>query len=139
MSTENLSTQSVSAVPAQRPDQRFDDIIGLVLRTGVLIAAFFVLIGGVMYLLRENGPVPNYHVFHSEPAELRSVPGILHAAAALQAPALIQFGLLVLIATPVARVILSVVVFAYERDRIYVLVTVIVLGLLLYSLFGRHP
>ncbi|HXU49289.1 MAG TPA: DUF1634 domain-containing protein, partial [Candidatus Binatia bacterium] len=50
---------------------------------------------------------------------------------------LIQLGLLLLIATPVARVIFSVFAFLYERDWKYVFFTLIVLGLLIFSLFGR--
>ena len=126
---------TASNIPA---DRRLDEIIGMLLRTGVLIAAFFVLTGGVLYLARENGPVPNYHGFHSEPEDLRSVSGIVHAALGLRGEGLIQFGLLILIATPIARVAFSLLAFLYERDCIYLGVTMIVLGLLLYSLLGRH-
>jgi len=49
---------------------------------------------------------------------------------------LIQLGLLLLLATPVARVAFSVVAFLLQRDRLYVLVTLIVLGILLYSIAG---
>jgi uncharacterized membrane protein len=48
--------------------------------------------------------------------------------------ALIQLGLFLLIATPVARVILSVAAFAVERDRVYVAITTLVLAILLYSI-----
>jgi uncharacterized membrane protein len=127
------------SVTARQPaEQKLDEIIGTLLRTGVLIAAFFVLTGGVLYLIRENGPVPNYHVFRSEPENLRNVPGIVHTALALRGRGLIQFGLLVLIATPILRVAFSVFAFLHERDWIYVAFTLIVLGLLLYSLLGRH-
>ena len=51
---------------------------------------------------------------------------------------MIQLGLLVLIATPIARVAFSLVAFALQRDRIYVIVTLIVLAVLLYSLTGGH-
>lgn len=129
---------TVSKEGAKRPEQHFDNVIALVLRTGVLLAALFVVTGGVLYLAGEHGAVPDYRVFHSEPAELRSVGGIVHEALELHGAGLIQFGLLVLIATPIARVILSIVVFLYERDWIYVAVTLLVLGLLLYSLLGRH-
>jgi uncharacterized membrane protein len=44
--------------------------------------------------------------------------------------------LLLLIATPVARVMFAVVGFAMERDPLYVLLTLIVLAVLLYSLLG---
>ena len=128
----------MSVATAQTSDRRLDDIIGVLLRTGVLIAAFFVLTGGVLYLARENGPVPNYHVFHGEAGNLRSVSGIVHEAFGLSGLGLIQFGLLVLVATPILRVAFSVFAFLYERDWIYVGVTIIVLGLLLYSLLARH-
>jgi uncharacterized membrane protein len=128
----------MNAAPAHFSERRFDELIGILLRTGVLIAAFFVLTGGVLYLVRENGPVPNYHVFHGEPEYFRTVPGIVHVASALRGRGLIQFGLLVLIATPILRVAFSVFAFLYERDWIYVAFTLIVLGLLLYSLLGRH-
>jgi uncharacterized membrane protein len=49
---------------------------------------------------------------------------------------LIQLGLLLLIATPIARVGCSIVGFAIERDRMYVAFTLIVLAILLYSLLG---
>jgi uncharacterized membrane protein len=51
---------------------------------------------------------------------------------------MIQLGLLFLIATPVARVAFSVYAFMRERDKTYVIITLIVLAILLYSLFGRH-
>jgi uncharacterized membrane protein len=54
------------------------------------------------------------------------------------AAAVIQLGLLLLVATPVARVIFSVFAFAWERDWLYVLLTLIVLAVLLYSLFAAH-
>ena len=47
-----------------------------------------------------------------------------------------QLGLLLLIATPIARVMFSAVVFAIDRDRMYVGFTLLVLAVLLYSLFG---
>lgn len=128
----------MDAAPPGCSERRLDEIVGLLLRTGVLIAAFFVLTGGVLYLMRQNGPIPNYHVFHGEPEELRSVSGVVHAALALRGEGLIQFGLLILIATPIARVAFSLFAFLYQKDWVYVAVTLVVLGLLLYSLLGSH-
>jgi uncharacterized membrane protein len=128
----------MDAAPLGCSERRLDEIVGLLLRTGVLIAAFFVLTGGVLYLMRQNGPIPNYHVFHGEPEELRSVSGVVHAALALRGEGLIQFGLLILIATPIARVAFSLFAFLYQKDWVYVAVTLVVLGLLLYSLLGSH-
>ncbi|MFZ0706229.1 MAG: DUF1634 domain-containing protein [Candidatus Korobacteraceae bacterium] len=117
-------------------DQGMEVIIGVLLRTGVLLAASVVLIGGVTYLVRHGGERANYSSFHGEPEGLKSIPGIAKGMAGLHGQAIIQFGLLLLIATPVARVAFSAVGFAMERDHMYVVVTLIVLAILLYSLFG---
>ena len=50
--------------------------------------------------------------------------------------AVVQLGLVLLIATPVARVAMSLVAFILQRDRVYVVVTSIVLALLIFSLSG---
>jgi uncharacterized membrane protein len=123
--------------PAARlqQDQRMDQIMGALLRTGVLLAAGLVFIGGIIFLVRHPQPTTNYRVFQGEPEELRTIPGILREAGQLHGRGLIQLGLLLLIATPVARVLFSVFAFLYERDWTYVVVTLIVLGLLAYSLF----
>jgi uncharacterized membrane protein len=122
----------------ERSDQRIDLIMSRLLRTGVLLSAMFVLAGGALYLLRHPTPAIDYHRFQGEPAEFRTVPEIFHVALAGSGRGLIQLGLLILIATPIARVAFSLLAFLYQRDWTYVLVTLIVLGLLLYSLLGAH-
>ncbi len=117
-------------------DERVDQIIGSLLRAGVIISALIVLGGGVCYLARFGLTVPDYRVFRSEPPELRSVAGVLEGVWQGHCRTLIQFGLLLLIATPVARVAFSIFAFAKQRDRTYVVVTLIVLLFLLYSLSG---
>jgi len=113
-----------------------DQIMAVLLRSGVLLAASLVFIGGIVYLSRHDLLATDYRVFQGEPQELRTVGGILREAATFHGRGLIQLGLLVLIATPVARVLFSVVAFLYERDWTYVAITMIVLALLCYSLFG---
>ncbi len=117
-------------------DRRVELVIAQLLRAGVLISAFVVIAGAILYL----GPHPwsrvDYRVFHSEPPELRTVDGVLHDAVAGHAKGIIQLGLLLLIATPIARVAFSVFAFAMEGDRMYVVFTLIVLAILLYSLLG---
>ena len=118
-------------------DKRIDELMGLLLRSGVILAAAIVFAGGVVYLARHPFPSTNYRVFQSEPEGLRTISGILREAEAFKGRGLIQLGLLVLIATPIARVMFSVLAFCYQRDWKYVVFTLIVLGLLLYSLLGR--
>ncbi len=117
-------------------DKRMDQIMAVLLRTGVSVAALLVFSGGAIFLMRHTMPVTDYRQFHGEPQELRSISGILHEAVKFHGRGLIQLGLLMLIATPVARVIFSVFAFLYEKDWTYVLVTLMVLSLLCYSLFG---
>lgn len=115
-------------------DQRVDQIVGNLLRVGVIVSAAVVLSGGALYLVQHGSTVPDYRVFHGEPAYLRGVPGIVSGALALDGRGLIQLGLLLLLATPIARVAFSVLAFSLQRDRTYVVVTLIVLAVLLYSL-----
>ena len=95
-----------------------------------------VLAGGVVYLIRHGSAAPDYHAFRSEPADLRTVPGIVAVTLMGRGRGIIQLGLLLLIATPIVRVAFSLVAFSLERDRTYVVVTLIVLAILLYGLAG---
>jgi uncharacterized membrane protein len=124
------------AAANERPDQRIDEIMAVLLRSGVLLSAGLVFLGGMIFLVRHPMPVLNYRNFQGEPPEYTTISGILRDAAKLHGRGLIQLGMLLLIATPVARVLFSVFAFLYERDWTYVSVTLIVLGLLTYSLFG---
>jgi uncharacterized membrane protein len=117
-------------------DLRIEIIIGTLLRTGVILAASVVLFGGVLYLVRHGHEIPDYRTFHGEPENLKSPKDIVHGVFGMSARAIIQLGLLLLIATPVARVAFSAVAFAIEHDYMYVVITLIVLAILSYSLFS---
>jgi uncharacterized membrane protein len=120
----------------QRNEEQADRIIGVLLRTGVITAASVVLAGGAWYLARFGTLIPNYHAFHGEPRELRSVAGVWRGVLGRQSRSFIQFGLLLLIATPIARVAFSVIAFAVQRDRLYFALTMVVLTVLIWSLSG---
>jgi len=119
-------------------DQRIEQMIGRLLAFGLALAASVVLIGAAVYLFRHGGEKPDYRVFRGEPADLRTIPGILGDARQLSGRGIIQLGLLLLLATPVARVALSIFAFAAQRDTLYVMVTLVVLTLLLYSIVGGY-
>jgi uncharacterized membrane protein len=122
--------------PTREQDTRVQQAVGNLLRAGVLLAALVVLAGAVIFLLRHGGSVPNYRVFRGEPVNLRAFAGIVRDAFSGSGRGIIQLGLLILVATPVARVAFTAVAFAFERDRTYVLVALLVLSLLLKSLAG---
>lgn len=115
-------------------DRRLESIIGNLLRAGVLIAAATVFAGGVLYLAHHHAETVNYRQFTAGNPGFQSLRGVIHSAAHLNSEGLIQFGLLLLIATPVARVALAVVGFSMERDWLYAVVSLIVLVILAFSL-----
>lgn len=120
-------------------DERIEQFLGNLLRTGVITAALVVLAGGVFYLTQHGDQKPDLRVFHGEEPELRSVTGIVRDALTLDSKGIIQFGLLLLVATPIARVIFSVIGFTLERDFRYVTITLVVLTVLLWSVAGGLP
>jgi len=119
-------------------EHQFEQVMGNLLRAGVILSAGIVAIGGVLYLARHGMEQPNYQLFRGEPVEFRVLPNIAESALTLERRrSLIQLGLLVLIATPILRVAFSGYVFAKQGDRTYVTITLIVLATLLYSLFQK--
>ena len=119
-------------------DYDVEQVIGNLLRAGVLLAAAVVAAGGLFYLAQHGHTRMDYSSFRSEPLGLRTLTGIAQSAWRLESRGIIQLGLLLLIATPITRVIFSAVAFALERDFTYVFLTLIVLAVLLYSLFGSR-
>jgi len=123
----------------QRPtDQQVDEVIGTLLRSGVILSASVVAAGGVWYLIQYWASAPSYRVFRGEPDYLRHLAGIVSGIRGFHCRRIIQLGLVLLIATPVARVAFSVGAFAMQRDRTYVVITLIVLAVLLFSLLIPH-
>jgi uncharacterized membrane protein len=117
-------------------DERTEHVIGNLLRAGVLLSTFVVLAGGILYLARHGTAPVDHHVFRGEPQYLRTVSGVLGSAVKLDGPGVIQLGLLLLVLTPIARVVFAAISFALERDFVYVAVSLIVLAVLMYGLMG---
>jgi uncharacterized membrane protein len=115
-------------------DHELDLSVAAMLRVGVTLAALVVLIGGILSLRYPWTLVPDYSRFQVAGPSIRTVAGILHGVAQGSSASIMQLGLLLLIATPVARVAFCVVGFARQRDSLYVLVSASVLAVLLYSL-----
>lgn len=122
----------------QQTDQRLEIAMGHMLRIGVTLAALVVLVGGVLYLAQFRGSQPDYRHFHAAPATYEHVGSILSGIAHFDSKSFIEFGILLLIATPVCRVLFGVVGFALLKDRFYTLVSVIVLVILLGSFFAHQ-
>jgi uncharacterized membrane protein len=117
-------------------DERLDRVVGIVLRTGVMLAAALVLIGGIAFVASRPQVAPDHRKFHAGPSQLASIGGVLHGAITLDPLYIIQLGLLILIATPIVRVMTCAAGFALERDWTYAIVSLIVLTFLLASIVG---
>ncbi len=116
-------------------DRKMDLTIGMMLRIGVSVAAAVVFIGWILYLIQAHGVAPDYQHFHGKPILLGNIGLILQGVVKLDSRRILDIGILLLIATPVARVIFCVADFAVQKDKLYVLVSSIVLAVLAYKLF----
>ncbi|HEY4304814.1 MAG TPA: DUF1634 domain-containing protein [Gemmatimonadaceae bacterium] len=119
-------------------DHAVEQFVGRLLQVGVAIAAAVVIVGGLLLLMHQGGDVPSYATFRGEPESIRTLYGIVHGLMAVDARSIIQFGLLLLIATPILRVAFTWIAFLLQRDWVYVGITTIVLVLLLYGLIFGH-
>ncbi|SKA31516.1 Uncharacterized membrane protein [Chitinophaga eiseniae] len=112
-------------------------LVGQVLRTGVITASAIAFVGGIFYLAKHGADsIPDYGTFTGEGKEYTTFSGIFHGLTTFKPSAIIQFGALVLLATPILRICFSLIGFAVEKDRMYVVITLVVLGIILFSMFG---
>jgi uncharacterized membrane protein len=114
-------------------DQDLDQSVAVVLRIGVTLSAAVVILGGLLFRKHMLSTVPDYTHFHPGDPGLRSVMGIVQGAVNFMPKSLIQLGLLLLIATPVARVVLCVIGFARQHNILYVAISTVVLVILILS------
>jgi uncharacterized membrane protein len=119
-------------------DKDMQAIIGWVLRAGVFVSMLVVFIGGVIYLYRHGQTIANYHEFKGIPDFVHSPAGIINGILTLRGRAIIQGGIVLLIATPIVRVVFSAIGFIIEKDYLYTSITFIVLLIIVISAFSGH-
>jgi uncharacterized membrane protein len=112
-------------------------ILGNLLRVGVILSMSIVLVGGLLYLITNANVPTNYSKFKAEEAGLTSIPAIISGLKDLNGKAIIQFGILLLIFTPISRVIMSVFSFLLEKDYLYVAIGLLVLSIIMFSLSNK--
>ena len=120
LARSNGGTMKASVSSKPWTNEQVEQAVGRLLQTGVLLSSAIVLIGGILYLMQHGGGLANYGTFNASGDALRAIWPVLQGAAHLDGRSVIELGLLVLIATPVARVAFAVVAFWLQRDHIYV-------------------
>jgi uncharacterized membrane protein len=98
-----------------RADQRLETTMGHMLRIGVTLAAVVALIGGVLYLTQSHSAIPDYQHFQGATASFTSIAGIVAGSRRVDPRSVIELGILLLIATPICRVLLGVVGFSLRK------------------------
>ena len=119
-------------------EKDMQSIIGWVLRAGVIISISIVFFGGVLYIYRHGHATADYHIFKGVPNFVHNASGILNGIVTFRGRAIIQAGIILLIATPVIRVVFSAIGFILEKDHLYTAITLIVLLIIVASMLSGH-
>jgi len=119
-------------------DKDMQVIIGWILRGGVMVSIILVFIGGVFFVYRHGHSIPDYRTFKGVPVFIHDFGGIVNGVINMKGQAIIQLGIVLLIATPVVRVAFSAVGFLLEKDYLYTFITLIVLLIILASMISGH-
>ncbi|WP_293888921.1 MULTISPECIES: DUF1634 domain-containing protein [unclassified Sphingobacterium] len=118
-------------------DKDISLLVGQILRTGVVIASSILVLGGILYLIvHGQETVPNYRDFVGEENANTTITGIITGAFSRNVPQVIQLGVLLLICTPIVRVIGSLFGFVIEKDKLYIIITLIVLAVIIGSILS---
>ncbi len=122
-----------------------EQYIGKLLRYGVVLACIITTIGGIIYIIQSKDKMPDYSTvpsgqpFSGVHQYLREINTIIPRVLDFDGAAIIQLGVIVLIATPIIRVAFSAISFLLEKDYLYVVITLIVLGIIVTNMFlGFH-
>src|SRR6476661_3120349 len=110
-------------------------ILGTLLRVGVIISASIVLIGGIIFLTSQSHQTISFAEFNADQTKFSSISNIISGLKTFDGLAIIQFGVLLLIFTPIARIVFSIFSFLMEKDYMYVIIGLIVLCVIITSLY----
>jgi len=122
--------------------RKVEALISHILRGGVVISLLVISFGLALSLRHHRDYFSSAGALKQITTPGREVPHsvgeVLHGVAEMRGEAIIAAGLLLLIATPVVRVAVSILVFVFDKDWMFVVITAFVLGMLILSFFlGR--
>jgi len=117
-------------------EKDFQIIIGNLLRYGVWISLSVAFMGGIIYLLNHGNELENYSVFHENDTNIfKVILNIYNGVVQGQGESIILLGIILLFITPILRLLISLFVFYFEKDYLYVSITTIVILIIGTSIF----
>lgn len=131
--SKKLSPERMAAA-----ERSMETVIGYLLLTGVLLSALLIVAGLVWRFATTGHLSADYSLAGTNLAALAGAEFRLILAGQWRPRLFINLGIVVLMVTPLARVLASVAFFAFEeRNLKYTLITTFVLAVLSYGLFFR--
>ena len=126
--------------PAQRgfKDKDMQVIIGWILRVGVAASMVFVITGGIIFLYRHGYSQPHFQDFNKVPDFISSIMGVIQGVIHIKGQAIIQLGIVLLIATPILRVAFAGIGFLVEKDYLYTFISLLVLLIIVASMMSGY-
>ncbi|QEM03743.1 DUF1634 domain-containing protein [Mucilaginibacter sp. P19] len=112
-----------------------NQLIGGALRLGVFLSLIFMVAGGIGYLSSRSEEPAAFSAFR---VSRLSFPAVFQGLLSFQSTAIINFGIMLLIATPVMRVVLALLSFVLAKDSLYTVITILVLLIILFSIISGH-
>ncbi len=143
MESTTCEKESPARVAGDGADLRMELIISNVLQFGVIVSMAIILLGTALTFIHH----PDYarsaralpRLITPDRAEFPcSVPAVLAGLAQWQGRSMVILGLFLLIATPVLRVMVSILAFLLMRDWVFVVITTVVLCFLVISFLLGH-
>lgn len=117
-------------------EKDFQLIIGNLLRYGVWISLSVAFIGGIIYLLNHGNELENYSTFYENDTNIfKVIINIYNGVIQGQGESIILLGIILLFITPILRLLISLIVFYFEKDYLYVFITMIVILIIGTSIF----
>lgn len=118
-------------------DTDMQAVIGWVLRIGVIVSVTIVAFGGIVYLYRHGHEVADHSKWVGVP-DFVELKNIIRGILDFHGRSIIQAGIILLIATPIIRVLFAAIGFLLEKDYLYVGISTLVLLIILFSMINGH-
>lgn len=117
-------------------EKDFQLIIGNLLQYGVWVSLSVAFMGGIIYLLNHGNELENYSTFYENDTNIfKVIINIYNGVVQGQGESIILLGIILLFITPILRLLISLIVFYFEKDYLYVFITMIVILIIGTSIF----